>query len=150
MLYAATVETWICDQISGEIEWTAVLPGKNRDWRQHPAIKSIFAACDGGIRRLQDWMGKSSGAVNKGGRHPSLPTGVGEPPRTAPRRGREAGHAVLRPFPRTQMSRQTAPCAPGSSRWTYLASTACAAQSCRRIGYGRVNQTYQSSRWWKC
>ena len=69
MLYEATVQTWIFDdRTSGEIEWTPVLPGKNRDCRQHPTIKSIFAACDGGTRRLEDWVGKSSGAVNKGGR----------------------------------------------------------------------------------
>ena len=41
---------------------------KNRDCRQHPAIKSIFAAYDGGTRCLEDWVGNSSGAVNRGGR----------------------------------------------------------------------------------
>ena len=42
-------KTWIFDnRISGEMEWTPVLSGKNRDWRQYPLIKSIFAACDGG------------------------------------------------------------------------------------------------------
>ena len=44
-------------------------------WRQHPAIKSIFAACDGGTRRLEDWVGKSSGAMNRGGR----PTKASQP-----------------------------------------------------------------------
>ena len=50
--------------------WMPVLPGKNGDWRQHPLIKSIFAACDGGTRSLEDsdWVGNSSGAVNRGGR----------------------------------------------------------------------------------
>ena len=41
---------------------------RHGDWRQHPAIKSIVAACDDGTRRLEDWVGKSSGAVNRGGR----------------------------------------------------------------------------------
>ena len=38
------------------------------DWRQQQLIKSIFAACDGGTLRLEEWVGKSSGAVNRGGR----------------------------------------------------------------------------------
>ena len=50
--------------------WMPVLPGKNGDWRQHPLIKSIFAACYGCTRSLEDsdWVGNSSGAVNRGGR----------------------------------------------------------------------------------
>ena len=77
-LYETTVRTWILDErIIGEIEWTPVLPGKHGDWRQHPLIKCIFAACDSGTRRLEDWVGKSSGAVNRGGRIPACRRGWG-------------------------------------------------------------------------
>ena len=53
---------------------------QNGDWRQHPLIKSIFAACesarcDGGTRRLEDWVGNSSGALSRGGR----PTKASQP-----------------------------------------------------------------------
>ena len=66
----ATVRTWIFDdRFRGEIEWRPDLPGKLGDWTQHPLIKSIVAACDGGTRRLEVWVGKNSGAVNRGGRH---------------------------------------------------------------------------------
>ena len=59
----------------------AGLPGKNGDCRQHSLIKSIFAACesagcDGGTRHLEDWVGKSSGAVNRVGR-PAICGGKG-------------------------------------------------------------------------
>ena len=127
---------------------------------QNMDLRTIFAACEsagshGGTRPAgptvdsEDWVGKRSGAVNMGGRRqrhpsgPSLPAEVGAPPpRTAPWRGHAAGRAGHRPCPRTRTSRQT--CAPGSSRWAHLASATCAAQSCRRIGHGLVNQ---SSRW---
>ena len=128
MLYVATVQTWIFDDwISGEIEWTAVLPGKNRDWRKDPLIKSIFAACDGGTRRLEDWVDKSSGAVNRGGRRWTPGKGI---PACRRRRGggghrpaaaadsaaarRAAGCEGHSPCPRTRTSRQT--CAPGRAR----------------------------------
>ena len=68
-LYETTVRTWILDErIIGEFEWTLDLPGRRGEWRQQPIIKSIFAACDGGTRRLEDWVGNSSGTVNRGGR----------------------------------------------------------------------------------
>ena len=65
----AALRTWLNDdRISGEIEWQAVLPGKNRDWRQHRLIQSLFAACEGGSLRREDWVGESSGAMRRGGR----------------------------------------------------------------------------------
>ena len=55
------------------------------------ATSTDQAACDGGTRLLKDWLGKSSGVVNR-------PTGVGAPQqRTAPWRGRVAGRAGHRP-----------------------------------------------------
>ena len=113
-----------------------LLPGRHGDWRQQPLIKSIFAACDDGTRRLEDWVGKSSGAVNRGGRpakasQPAEEEGA-PPPRTAQRRSRAAGRAGPRLCPVTRPRRQ--PSAQGFSRWTYLASATCAAQSCRQIG----------------
>ena len=55
------------------------MPGKNGNWRQHSLIRSIIAACEGcnggtdtGIgtpgRRLEDWVGKSSDEIDRGGR----------------------------------------------------------------------------------
>ena len=62
-LYESAVRTFILDdQISGEIEWTPVL-----------SVKCIFAACDGGTRRLLDLIDRSSGAVNKGGWRKGIP-----------------------------------------------------------------------------
>ena len=61
------VERWIIDdRISVDIQWTPVLPGKRVDWKQQQPIESIFAASS--TRRLHDWVGTSSDAVNKGGR----------------------------------------------------------------------------------
>ena len=63
------VRNWIFDErIIGEIEWTPFMPGRLGDWRQEPPITTFFAGCDGGTRRLEGWVGKSSGAVNRGGR----------------------------------------------------------------------------------
>jgi hypothetical protein len=76
----AAVRTWIFDdRIIGEIVWTPIMPGKNGNWRQHSLIRSIIAACegcDGGTdtgtgtpgRRLEDWVGKSSDEIDRGGR----------------------------------------------------------------------------------
>ena len=51
------VRTWIFDnRIHGEIKWTPVMPGKCGDWKKHPHLADIFAACDGGNRRLEHWM----------------------------------------------------------------------------------------------
>ena len=59
-LYKTTVLTWILDErIIGKIEWTPVLTGRHVNWRQQQLIKSIFAACEYGTRRLEDWVGKS-------------------------------------------------------------------------------------------
>ena len=75
----AAVRTWIFDdRIIGEIVWTPIMPGKNGNWRQHSLIRSIIAACegcDGGTdtgtgtpgRRLEDWVGKSSDEIDRGG-----------------------------------------------------------------------------------
>jgi len=53
----AAVRTWIFDnRIHGEIKWTPVMPGKCGDWKKHPHLADIFAACDGGNRRLEHWM----------------------------------------------------------------------------------------------
>ena len=88
-------------------------------------------------RRLEDWVGKGSGAVNRGGRtaKASQPAngGGGSAPRTAPRRpgGSAACSADHRPCARIRTSRQT--CAPGSSRWVHLASATCATQCCQTI-----------------
>ena len=49
-------------------EWG--LPGKNGEWKQHSLINSILAACDGGTRRLEDWVGNSSDKIDRG-RRPS-------------------------------------------------------------------------------
>ena len=64
---ATFVQKWIVDErISGEIEWTPILPGKHGDWKQQRPIEGISAACnDGGTRRLHDWVGSSSDAVDK-------------------------------------------------------------------------------------
>ena len=62
-LYESAVRTWILDdRISEEITSTPVL--QKWDWKQHPLIKSTLAAlesagCDGGTRRLEDWVGYS-------------------------------------------------------------------------------------------
>ena len=53
----AAVRTWIFDnRIHGEIKWTPVMPGKCADWKKHPHLADIFAACDGGNQRLKHWM----------------------------------------------------------------------------------------------
>jgi len=72
-----TVRAWILDdRISGEIEWTPVMPGRNESWKQHPLIQSILAACENGTRRLEDWIGNSSDTINMGGRPwPKPPSG---------------------------------------------------------------------------
>ena len=71
-LYESTVQAWIVDdRIRGEIEWTPILPGKNKSWKQHPLIQSILAACHGGSResrRLEDWVGNSMDTIDRGGR----------------------------------------------------------------------------------
>ena len=69
-LTEAAVRTWITDDpIDGEVKWSPVLPGRNGNWKQHALINSIFAACKAsGNRRLQDWVGKCSDAVEREGR----------------------------------------------------------------------------------
>ena len=68
-LYESTVREWIIDdRIRGEIEWTRILPGRNKSWKQHPLIQNIFSACDGGSRRLEDWVGNSTDTIDRGGR----------------------------------------------------------------------------------
>ena len=100
-----------------------LLPGRHGDWRQQPLIKSIFAACDDGTRRLEDWVGKSSGAVNRGGRPAKASQRGAPPPRTAPRRGRAVGRSGHRPCPRTRApGPRRQPSAPGSSRCTHSAN----------------------------
>ena len=65
----AALSTWLhADRISGEIEWRAVLPGLNRDWRQHQLIQSLIAACEDGSLRREDWVGGNSSVMNRGGR----------------------------------------------------------------------------------
>ena len=56
------------------------------DWTQHPLIRSIVDDCDAGTRRLEDWVGKGSGAVYKGGR-PSKTTRHWHRPAEAERSG---------------------------------------------------------------
>ena len=68
----ATVQTWMFnDRIHWEIKWTAVMPGKYRDWKKHEHLADIFAACDGGSRRIEHWM--SSDPPDKGGRPRKTP-----------------------------------------------------------------------------
>ena len=70
------VRRWIInDRIMGDIEWTPIRPGNHGDWRQHSLVRSVLAAgdgCDGGTesgpRRLEDWVGKSSDKIDRGGR----------------------------------------------------------------------------------
>jgi hypothetical protein len=66
------------------------MPGKCGDWKKHPHLADIFAACDGGNRRLEHWMTGSAA--------------------TSP--GHAAGRTGRRRWPRTRMSRR--PCAQGS------------------------------------
>ena len=87
LLADSAVRTWIFDdRIIGEIVWTPILPGKNGDWKQHSLIRSIVAACedrdggtDIGTRRLEEWVGKSSDKINRGGgrRQESANRGLG-------------------------------------------------------------------------
>ena len=72
------------DRIIGEIVWTPILPGKNGNLREHLLISSVLAGCDGcdggtdtGTRRLEDWVGKSSDEIDRGGspRHLSADRG---------------------------------------------------------------------------
>ena len=69
------VRTWIFyNRIHGEIKWTPVMPGKYGDWihwKKHPHLEDIFAACDGGNRRLEHWM--TTGPPDKGGRPRLIP-----------------------------------------------------------------------------
>ena len=68
----AAVRTWLFDdRIHGEIKWTAVLPGKYRDWKKHEHLADIFATCNGGGRRIEHWM--SSDPPDKGGRPRKTP-----------------------------------------------------------------------------
>ena len=87
-LRASAVQTWIShDRIKGEVEWTPVFPGKNGDWKQHSLINTILAACDRGIRRLEDWVGNSSDKIDRGGRPSSASSaGVASKPRGRPPR----------------------------------------------------------------
>jgi len=72
LLYDTSVRTWIFDdRIIGDIVWSPIRPGRNGDWRQHSLIRSIVG-CNGGTdtgtRRLEDWVGKSSDEIDRGGR----------------------------------------------------------------------------------
>jgi hypothetical protein len=81
-IHHTAVRTWIYDdRIQGEIKWTAVLPGKNCDWKQHAHIEDILAAGKGGGRRLEDWVGDSSAPVNRGGRPRKTPAPADGQPR---------------------------------------------------------------------
>ena len=87
------------------------------------------------------------GTVNRGGRpakasQPADSGGTPQPDSAAARPGPGGRPHSHSPCPRTRTSRQK--CAPGSSRWVHLASATFAAQSCRRICDGLVNQC---SRW---
>ena len=85
ILTEPAVRNWIFDdQIKGEVQWTPVFPGKNGDWKQHSLINSILAACDGGTRRLEDWVGDSSDKIDRGGR----PRAAGSAGAVAKQRGR--------------------------------------------------------------
>ena len=56
-LTEATVRRWISDgRISGDIEWTPVLPGRHGDWKQHSLILAVCNASS--TRRLHDWLCK--------------------------------------------------------------------------------------------
>ena len=85
---ASAVQQWISDdRIKGEVEWTPVFPGKNGDWKQDSIINSILAACDGGTRRLADWVGNSSDTIDRGGRPSAAGSAGGAPkPRGRPPR----------------------------------------------------------------
>jgi hypothetical protein len=96
LLTDAAVRGWIFDdRIIEEIVWTPIHPGKNGDWKQHSLIKSIFAACDGGTRRLEEWVGNSSHKIDRGGRPRTQPANRGQ----AGMDGSEAdsGGGTLRP-----------------------------------------------------
>ena len=75
-LTEAAVRTWMFDdRIIGDIVWTPIRPGNHGDWKQDSLIRNIFAACerrdcgtDTGTRRLEDWVGKSSDEIDRGGR----------------------------------------------------------------------------------
>ena len=50
------------------------MQGKSGVWKQLPSIKGILAACDNSdTRRLHNWVGTSSDAVNRGGRPRQAP-----------------------------------------------------------------------------
>ena len=143
-LYETTVRTWILDErIIGEIEWTPVLRlllGRHGDWKQHPLIKSIFAACDGSTRRLGDWVGNSSGEVNrvdacKG--NPACRSGGGSGGRR--RRGQRRGEAARSAAQATARARGLARPVRGGSRPRQAPLGArtlptCAAQTYQPIG----------------
>jgi hypothetical protein len=107
-LTEAAVRTWMFDdRIIGEIVWTPIMPGKNGNWRQHSLIRSIIAACegcDGGTdtgtgtpgRRLEDWVGKSSDEIDRGGRPRHLLADRGQ----AGDGGSEAASGAAAPPPR--------------------------------------------------
>ena len=83
----SAVRTWIVDdRIKGDVQWTPIHPGKNGDWKQEPLISGILAACDGGTRRLEDWVGSSSDKIDRGGRPSAAGSGGGAPPRGRPPR----------------------------------------------------------------
>jgi hypothetical protein len=73
------------DQIICDIAWSPILPGRIGDWRQHSLNRSVLVGCDGcdgstdtGTRRLEDWVGKSSDEINKGGRPRHLSADLGQ------------------------------------------------------------------------
>ena len=81
--------------------------------QQHSHINSILAACDGGTRCLEDWVGNSSESdkIDRGGR------GLGTPAQQALQlESRVAGRLDHRKWPRTAPYRRR--CAAGSAaRW---------------------------------
>ena len=113
------VQKWIVDErISGEIEWTPILPGKHGDWKQQRPIEGISAACnDGGTRRLHDWVGSSSDGWSREGAPERRPLrqseGTDVPVVPRRRRGCAAARPDRRPWPRTRPCKR--PCGPDST-----------------------------------
>ena len=102
-IHQTAVRPWIYDdRVQGEIKWTAVLPGKNCDWKQHAQIADILAAGNG--RRLEDWVGDSSAPVNRGGRPRKTPAPAdgqprqprGRPPKPVPVAADSPAEAAVR------------------------------------------------------
>jgi hypothetical protein len=139
MLTEAAVRTWMFDdRIIGDIVWTPIRPGNHGDWKQDLFIRNIFAACDSGCerrdcgtdtgtRRLEEWVGRSSEKIHRGGRpgHTSAdrgPAGDG---------GSEAASGAAAPPPRGRgrpgrSGRTPLRRTPSNRRRYAVGSTACA------------------------